>query len=237
MNIYETKRKERKERVAKGNLFAGTDLMMEAVKMVQRVSEEHPEIPLGDYIQRYSPFDNANECCYKCWKSTRNGCSWAKSFMLPNGAISAMTANSTSESIKIFWCPEFSPESEMPEDVKKKGYDYDGCVNLLCAIAKEVADDYRYTLMEIKKQRILYLQYEANPKIKQSKLDDILMRLYQLLRHKKSIERDVLPEHYKSLQSQCKYRNSPKVDGLAIQLARRKNRMAMHEDVPEEDEL
>ena len=195
-----------------------------AIDVVNKVAREHPELKIGEYMKIYDPGAQGNECCFKCWKAVHNGCSWARRYELPDGAIAEMVQQkSTVASYKIFYCPEYQSDKDCPEEIKNKPWDEDGMYLLRDAIAHEVADDYRRTLIDLKRQRIIYMNAVKNG-VGKKKLDEILMKIYASLSHKKHIEEEVFPDMYQALMRQMHYQNSPHIDALAVEVATSKRK-------------
>lgn len=202
-------------------LFPNGDETAEALKYIMQVADEHPEIPIGDYFNIYKPHLTSNECCYRCWKASHSACAWAKNFEAVEGSISAnlsrSNGNTEVEAYKIFYCPEFQADNQMPQKEREAGYNEEGCVNVLCAIAKEIAEDYRATLIEIKRLRALYIYktdkgFDANKKVCES----ILEQIYWQLMHKRDIEENVMPAHCNALQRQIGYKEIKYIDLAAV---------------------
>ena len=211
------------------NTYKASDEDIEVLAIVTKVAEAHPNLPLGEYFRIYNPLSASNECCYKCWKASRSGCSWAKRFELVEGSIAEninrRNDHKEYEAFKIFFCPEWQSDDQMPEEVKKEPYNEDGCVNALCAIAKEIAEDYRYTLNEIKRFRILYNYQDARPeRYGRKKIEETLTKIYDLLRHKQDIEQNILPAHCDALKRQVNYIENKIVDSVAIKFIEKRKR-------------
>ena len=90
-------------------------------------------------LRIYAPEDGANNCCYICKKSI-DGCSWSRSLEPVKGwkAIECERKYS-SPSYKILYCPEF----EEGNAAKGREWDEDGCMNLVEALYKATADDFK----------------------------------------------------------------------------------------------
>ena len=109
--------------------------------------------------------------------------------------------------------------------MKNKPFDEDGCQNILCAIAKEVAEDYRYTLNELKRHRIMYNYQTARPERYTKKtINDTLLKIYELIRHKSDIEENVLPAHCDALKRQVNYTDNKSIDSIAIRLVEKRKK-------------
>lgn len=95
---------------------------------------------MNEYFRIYVPWKPGNNCCYLCKKGI-DGCSWAKDFKPVKGwrAKMSQTADGQPYSYKIFYCPEF----EEGDAAEGRECDKNGCMNLIEAIYKDAANNYR----------------------------------------------------------------------------------------------
>ena len=184
---------------------------------IHRVARAHPELNLGEWEQIYCPTDSSNECCFKCWKSVHSGCNWSKKLKPVKNWIVGTNFKEPDQPGKIYYCPEYQSEQDAPLEIRKMPLDESGCVNLLCAIAKECAEEYREVLLAIKKDRVRYITAQT-PKEQREALE----KLKSDLTRKDYRDREVFPEHCKSLQRQVNYNDVPHIDNLALALKSRK---------------
>ena len=103
---------------------------------------------LNEYFRIYAPEETANNCCFICKKNI-DGCSWSKNAEPVAGWKVRKESRRDAENIrrdddahcsfKIFYCPEF----EEGDATEGREYDEDKCMDLLEAVYKNAADDYK----------------------------------------------------------------------------------------------
>ena len=151
-------------------------------KVLEILAEK--DIPYIDYCKLYFPERAGNECCFSCGNCI-DGCSWSRDLIPVEGWIAEKIERNNS--YKIFWCPEFNPES------KDRELDYNGSVRLLTAIAGMAANDYRSILKDLTKLRDQY--HGAGTKLNRK----FAIKYCMVLDQKKQLE-EVLYSHYRKIQ-------------------------------------
>lgn len=96
---------------------------------------------LDENLRIYKPDVSANECCVICKKNI-DGCSWSRKLEPVEGWQAIETDRVTygvHGSYKILYCPEF----EEGDSSKGRDFDRDACNNLIEAVYRNAAADYR----------------------------------------------------------------------------------------------
>lgn len=102
-----------------------------------------------EYLRIYVPKrGDANECCFIC-KKNAGGCAWSREFKPIPGWQATKREQSTFHelggfSYKIHYCPEF----EEGDSAKGQNYDTERCMDLLEAVYRAAAYDYKKAFEE-----------------------------------------------------------------------------------------
>lgn len=94
---------------------------------------------IDEYFRIYAPWESANTCCYLC-KNCIDGCAWARELTPVEGwKAKATECSQRADGYKIYYCPEFV-EGDAAEG---REYDAGGLMNLLEAVYRHAAEDYK----------------------------------------------------------------------------------------------
>lgn len=120
-----------------------------------------------EYLRIYAPWEPTNNCCFIC-KKCIDGCSWSKSLKPIPGWKAVKGKKKPDEAhypYKIYFCPEF----EEGDASKGREYDEENSFNLIEAIYRKAAEDFKEAYKrKLKTERLNSPLYEEEIRIAES---------------------------------------------------------------------
>lgn len=132
------------------SLINVNDIRKSEIPVFGEIAKRMPDVTLGRYVSVYSPDTRANECCFRCAKST-GGCSWSRDLIPVDGWIALEDGENASAAngkpwYKIMYCPGFKMRSAK----RKPKYCDEGIERLFRALAGSAGREYRNVISALR---------------------------------------------------------------------------------------